>query len=74
MEYIIEKVGMSRTISVPSVPVTLCKVLKAKVCEIGENKKAIVAYSGNKKTNKLYRVNKKNITYQKSSINLLHLK
>ncbi len=52
MEYIIEKVGMSRTISVPSVPVTLCKVLKAKVCEIGENKKAIVAYSGNKKTNK----------------------
>ncbi len=52
MEYIIEKVGMSRTISVPSVPVTLCKVLKAKVCEIGENKKAIVAYSGSKKTNK----------------------
>jgi len=39
MEYIIEKVGMSRTISVPSVPVTLCKG------EIGENKKAIVAYS-----------------------------
>ncbi len=52
MEYIIEKIGMSRTISVPSVPVTLCKVLKAKVCEIGENNKAIVAYSASKKTNK----------------------
>ncbi len=52
MEYIVEKIGMSRTIGVPSVPVTLCKVLEVKVCEINENKKAIVAYSSGKKINK----------------------
>ncbi len=52
MEYIVQKIGMSRTIGVPSVPVTLCKVLEAKVCEINEDKKAIVAYSDGKKTNK----------------------
>lgn len=52
MEYIVEKIGMSRTISVPSVPVTLLKVVEAKVCEIGEDKKAIVAYASGKKHNK----------------------
>ena len=52
MEYIVQKIGMSRTIGVPSVPVTLCKVLEAKVCEINEDKKAIVAYSDGKKINK----------------------
>lgn len=45
MEFIVEKIGMSRTVSVPSVPVTLLKVLDTKVCEISENGKAIVAYS-----------------------------
>ena len=52
MEYIVEKIGMSRTISVPSVPVTLLKVREAKVCEIGENGRAIVAYAEGKKRNK----------------------
>jgi len=52
MEYIVQKIGMSRTIGVPSVPVTLCKVLSAKVCEIKDDKKAIVAYSDGKKINK----------------------
>ncbi len=52
MEYIVEKIGMSRTINVPSIPVTLVKVIKTKVCEIGENQKAIVAYSRGKKYNK----------------------
>lgn len=52
MEYIVEKIGMSRTISVPSTPVTLLKVVEAKVCEIGENKKALVAYASGKKNNK----------------------
>ncbi|NLC27734.1 MAG: 50S ribosomal protein L3 [Campylobacteraceae bacterium] len=51
MEYIVEKIGMSRTISVPSVPVTLLKVIPAKVCEVSGNK-AIVAYSEGKKMNK----------------------
>lgn len=52
MEYIVEKIGMSRTISIPSTPVTLLKVLEAKVCEIGENNKALVAYASGKKHNK----------------------
>ena len=52
MEFIVEKIGMSRTVSVPSVPVTLLKVLDTKVCEITENGKAIVAYSNGKKFNK----------------------
>ncbi|PID48171.1 MAG: 50S ribosomal protein L3 [Proteobacteria bacterium] len=52
MEYIVEKIGMSRTINVPSIPVTLLKVVEAKVCEIGKDKKAIVAYARGKKSNK----------------------
>ena len=52
MEYIIEKIGMSRTIAVPSVPVTLLKVLEAKVCTVDENKRALVSYASGKKMNK----------------------
>ncbi|MDD2384421.1 MAG: 50S ribosomal protein L3 [Sulfurospirillaceae bacterium] len=52
MEYIIEKIGMSRTIAVPSVPVTLLRVLEAKVCEVNENKSALVSYASGKKMNK----------------------
>lgn len=51
MEYIVEKIGMSRTTSVPSVAVTLLKVIPAKVCEVNGSK-AIVAYSEGKKINK----------------------
>lgn len=52
MEYIVEKIGMSRTIAVPSVPVTLLKVIEAKVCEVDESKRALVAYVSGKKMNK----------------------
>ena len=52
MEFIVEKIGMSRTISVPSTPVTLLKVVDAKVVEIKDNGKALVAYSNGKKINK----------------------
>ena len=52
MEYIIEKIGMSRTIAVPSVPVTLLKVIEAKVCSVDENKRALVSYASGKKMNK----------------------
>ena len=52
MEYIVEKIGMTRTVTVPAVPVTLVKIVEAKVCEVDENKKAIVAYSSGKSTNK----------------------
>lgn len=42
---------MSRTITVPSTPVTLLKVKEAKVCEVN-NGVAIVAYNNGKKMNK----------------------
>lgn len=51
MEYIVEKIGMSRTISVPSKVVTLLKVKEIKVCEVNDGK-ALVAYSQGKSTNK----------------------
>ncbi len=52
MEFIVEKIGMSRTISVPSVAVTLLKVQDVKVCEIAPDGRAIVAYASGKKRNK----------------------
>ncbi len=52
MEYIVQKIGMSRTINVPSIPVTLVKIVEAKVCEVDENGRAIVAYPNGKKFNK----------------------
>jgi large subunit ribosomal protein L3 len=51
MEFIVEKIGMSRTITVPSTPVTLLKVKEVKVCEVNDGT-AIVAYSDGKKMNK----------------------
>jgi len=52
MEFIVEKIGMSRTVDVPSVPVTLLKVVDAKVCEVRDDGKAVVAYNSSKKINK----------------------
>ncbi len=52
MEYIVEKIGMTRTVTVPAVPVTLVKIVDAKVCEVGDDKKAVVAYSHGKSSNK----------------------
>lgn len=52
MEFIVEKIGMSRTVDVPSVPVTLLKVVDTKVCEVREDGKALVAYNSSKKLNK----------------------
>lgn len=52
MEFIVEKIGMSRTITVPSTPVTLLKIRDIKVCEVTEDGRAIVAYSDGKKRNK----------------------
>jgi large subunit ribosomal protein L3 len=51
VEYIVEKIGMSRTISVPSKVVTLLKVKEIKVCEVNDGV-ALVAYSQGKSTNK----------------------
>jgi large subunit ribosomal protein L3 len=52
MEFLVEKIGMSRTVQAPSVPVTLLKVHDVKVCEVREDGKALVAYNGSKKLNK----------------------
>jgi len=52
MEFIVEKIGMSRTVEVPSVPVTLLKLVDTKVCEVREDGKALVAYNSSKKINK----------------------
>ncbi len=51
MEFIVEKIGMSRTVGEKSIPVTLLKIVPAKVCEI-KGEKAVVAYSQGKKFNK----------------------
>ncbi len=51
MEYIVEKIGMSRTITVPSVPVTLLKLKEVKVCEVNDGV-AIVSYNDGKKSDK----------------------
>lgn len=52
MEFLVQKIGMSRTIGSVSTPVTLLKVLQTKVCEIKDNGQAIVAYSKGKIQNK----------------------
>ncbi|HEC1805117.1 TPA: 50S ribosomal protein L3 [Campylobacter jejuni] len=51
MEYIVEKIGMSRTITNPSIAVTLLRVVNAKVCEVKDGK-ALVAYPKGKASNK----------------------
>ena len=70
MEYIVEKIGMSRTVSVPSIPVTLLKVVEAKVCEVDENKRAIVAYPRGKRINKAIMGQQKNTTSLQSITDL----
>jgi large subunit ribosomal protein L3 len=52
VEFIVEKIGMSRTVGVPSIPVTLLRVVETKVCEINENGSALVSYAQGKKANK----------------------
>lgn len=51
MEYIVEKIGMSRTIANPSFAVTLLKLVDTKVCEVKDGK-ALVAFSKGKTKNK----------------------
>ena len=51
MEFLVEKIGMSRTIGATSKVVTLLKVKEAKVCEVNDGV-ALVAYSEGKSMNK----------------------
>lgn len=52
MEFIVEKIGMSRTLGEKSEAVTLLKIVDSKVCEVLESGKAIVAYKKGKAHNK----------------------
>lgn len=52
MEFIVEKVGMSRTVGTNSEAVTLLRVLGLKVCEIYGNGKVLASYSYGKSINK----------------------
>lgn len=52
MEFLIEKVGMSRTLGESSTAVTLLQVAPAKVIRIEDGKKALVAYASGKEINK----------------------
>ncbi len=65
MEFIVQKVGMSRIISTPSQAVTLLKVLSTKVCKIEENGKALVAYAKGKSINKSIEGNQKKYNLSK---------
>lgn len=49
MEYIVEKIGMSRTMGVPAVPVTLVRIVETKVVEKVNDDQALVAYVGQSK-------------------------
>jgi large subunit ribosomal protein L3 len=66
MEFLVEKIGMSRTVDVPSVPVTLLKLKDVKVCEVSEDGTAIVAYKGSKKSNKAIEGQQKKYNLDKS--------
>lgn len=52
MEFLIEKVGMSRTLGEESTAVTLVKVIPAKVVKLNDNGKSVVAYASRKHINK----------------------
>lgn len=75
MEYIVEKIGMSRTIGSKSIPVTLLKVLDTKVCSVNEDGSALVSYNSGKKNNKAIAGQQKNSDYRMILIDLqLYLK
>lgn len=64
MEYIVEKIGMTRTLGATSTAVTLLKVREAKVVEAGDGK-AQIAYSNGKQLNKAIIGNQKKYALSK---------
>ena len=69
MEFIVQKIGMSR-----SQAVTLVKVLSAKICKVEENGKALVAYSRGKTLNKSIKGNQKKYNLSKEFNRFVTLK
>ena len=72
MEFVVEKIGMSRTIGVKSEAVTLIRIVDSKVCELLENGKAIVAFKKGKSFNKPIAGQQKNTALARSLIILRH--
>lgn len=64
MEFIVQKIGMSRTVTIPSQAVTLLKVIPTKVCKLYEEK-AFVAYPQGKYFNKSIAGNQKKYNLSK---------
>lgn len=60
---------MSRTITNPSIAVTLLRVVNAKVCEV-EGGKALVAYPKGKASNKCVAGQQKNTIFLQNTIDL----
>lgn len=73
MEFLVEKIGMSRTVTIPATPVTLLKVVDAKVCEIKEGGKALVAYAKGKSVNKTIEGQQKKYSLSKEFNNFAEL-
>jgi large subunit ribosomal protein L3 len=74
MEYIVEKIGMTRTVNVPSVAVTLLKVVDTKVCEVAEDGSALVAYPQSKQGNKAIEGQQKKYALSAEYNNFMKLK
>lgn len=74
MEFIVQKIGMSRIVATPSQAVTLVKVLSAKICKVEENGKALVAYSRGKTLNKSIKGNQKKYNLSKEFNRFVTLK
>lgn len=73
MEFIVQKIGMSRTIDTPSHAVTLCKIIECKVCEV-KNNVGFVAFSKSKNINKAIQGNQKKYNLSKEFNNFATLK
>jgi len=74
MEYIVEKIGMSRTVNTSSKAVTLVKVLDVKVLDVKEKGTAFVAYSRGKNFNKTIEGQQKKYNLSKEFNNFATLK
>ncbi len=73
MEFIVEKIGMSRTIGEKSEAVTLLKIIDTKVCEVFDDGRAVVAYKKGKALNKPTAGNQKKYSVSKEFNNFAHL-
>ncbi|MDR2034159.1 MAG: 50S ribosomal protein L3 [Helicobacteraceae bacterium] len=65
MEYVVEKIGMSRTLGIKAKAVTLLKIRETKILAPREDGKALVSYANGKKSNKTLVGNQKKYSLSK---------